>query len=109
MRSKIESYLGFAKKSGNLISGGNTCEIAIRKGKIKLLIIAEDIAENSKEKMIKLAIANNIKYVIYGLSDELSQMTGSVGRSVFGIKDENFANTIAKEIDVKQQIDKEVF
>ena len=49
MKSKLESYLGFARKSGNLISGAGTCEINMAKGKVKLLIIAEDTAENSKK------------------------------------------------------------
>ncbi|MEG0157207.1 MAG: ribosomal L7Ae/L30e/S12e/Gadd45 family protein, partial [Anaerovoracaceae bacterium] len=99
MRKKIDSYLGFAKKSGNLVSGANTCTVTATRGRVKLLIIAEDIAENSREKMIKLAQSKNIPYVIYGLSDELSRITGTSGRSVFGITDRNFAQTIATVIE----------
>ena len=53
MRSKINSYLGFAKKSGNLMSGTNTCIFGISKGKVKLVILAEDISENSEKKIMK--------------------------------------------------------
>ena len=50
MNRKVISYLGFAKKSGNLLTGVNTCSFAMAKGKVKLMILAEDISENSREK-----------------------------------------------------------
>ena len=33
MRKKVISYLGFAKKSGNLMSGAGTCTFAMAKQK----------------------------------------------------------------------------
>ena len=48
MKKKIDSYLGFAKKSGNLMSGINTCSFGLSRGKVKLVILAEDISENSE-------------------------------------------------------------
>lgn len=109
MRKKIDSYFGFACKSRNLVTGAGTCKVMATKGKLKLMIITEDIAEGSKEKMEKLAKANNIPYRIYGLSDHLSQITGTLGRSVFGITDKKFAETIEKEIDSEKSKEKEVF
>ena len=50
MRSKIESYLGFATRSRNLITGSNTCLFAMNKKKVKLLILASDISENTMKK-----------------------------------------------------------
>ena len=55
MRSKLQSYLGFARKSGNLVMGFNSCVFAMKKGKIKLLIVAEDLSENTSEKIKKEA------------------------------------------------------
>jgi ribosomal protein L7Ae-like RNA K-turn-binding protein len=98
MKKQTESYLGFAKKSGNLLAGYNTCVSAMNKGKIKLLIICEDLAENSMEKITGLARANQTKYIIYGHSDVLGPATGSSGRAIFGITDAGFAKTIAAAI-----------
>ena len=53
MNRKVISYLGFAKKSGNLLTGVNTCSFAMAKGKVKLMILAEDISENSRKKIMK--------------------------------------------------------
>ena len=99
MNRKIISYLGFAKKSGNLLAGGNTCTYAMAKGKVKLMILAEDISENSEKKIMKEIRKNNVPYVRYGDSEEMSHAIGSSGRTVFALCDRNFAEVILKEID----------
>lgn len=99
MRSKLASYMGFAKKSGNLVMGFNTCVFLMAKKKVKLLIIAADIAENSGKKIEKEANKHQVPYRIYGTTDELSEMAGTGGRSIFGITDQNFADVILKEIE----------
>lgn len=107
MRKKIDSYLGFAKKSRNLISGGNTCVIMGQKKKLKLIIVCEDASENSKEKMMTLARKNKIPCLTYGKSDDISRITGTTGRSVFGIVDSKFAEIIVHTIDQEKIKDKE--
>lgn len=99
MRSKLASYMGFAKRSRNLVMGFNTCVLSMAKKKVKLLIIAADIAENSGKKIEKEAKKHQVPYRIYGTTDELSAMAGTGGRSIFGITDQNFADVILKEID----------
>ncbi|MDD4200513.1 MAG: ribosomal L7Ae/L30e/S12e/Gadd45 family protein, partial [Eubacteriales bacterium] len=53
MKNKVLSLMGFAKKSGNLVSGVNTCTFNIVRGKVKLMILAEDISEGSEKKIMK--------------------------------------------------------
>lgn len=98
MRKKIHSYLGFAKRSGNIIAGYNSCEFAMARKKIKLLILTEDIAEGTKKKFKKLAADYHIPMYIYGKSDEVPQYTGNEGKGIFGITDKNFARVIEREI-----------
>lgn len=99
MKNKLLTYLGFAKKSGNLVTGYNTCVFTMSKGKAKLLIITEDISENTGKKILKEAEKHRVPYRVYGKSDELSHAAGKPGRSIFGIVDRNFAQIILKEID----------
>ncbi|MGN0711966.1 MAG: L7Ae/L30e/S12e/Gadd45 family ribosomal protein [Anaerovoracaceae bacterium] len=103
MRSKIESYLGFATRSRNLITGSNTCLFAMNKKKIKLLILAGDISENTMKKLRNAAEEGNTVYRVYSTCDELSRICGTSGKGVFGITDQNFADVILKEIDSKNQ------
>lgn len=99
MKKKIDSYLGLAKRSGKLVSGYNTCVYALKKGQLKLMIIAVDVAENTTKKIISLCDAKNVPYRVYGNVQELSYLTGANNRGVFGITSPDFSIVIIKEID----------
>ena len=99
MKNKIESYLGFAARARALRGGSGTCSIVIKKGQAKLLIIAEDAAENTIKKMSGEAKARGVEYRIYGKADELGHITGQSGKTTFVITDEHFAECILSEID----------
>lgn len=103
MRSKLESYIGFAAKSGNVVSGAAACAAKIEKRQAKLLLIAENTAERTREKLRSIAEKANVPIRIYGDADALSRMTGKPGRSVFVIIDENFAKIIMEQIDAKKE------
>lgn len=99
MRQKIDSYLGFAKKSRGLISGYNSCTDGMMRRKIRLLILAEDLAENTSEKLSRLANTQGVKVCIYGTIEDLSRVTGEVDRGVFGITNEHLASAVLNEIE----------
>ena len=98
MQSKAMSLLGFAKKSGNLVSGVNTCGFAIEKGKAKLVILAEDISAGSEKKIMKEIRKKGVPYIKYGTIEELSHIAGESGRSVFAVLDKGFAESILREL-----------
>ena len=102
MKSKVLSYMGFAKKSGNLVSGVNTCSFNMARGKVKLAILAEDISENSEKKIMKDVRKYGVDLIKYGAAEELSHATGAEGRTVFAVLDENFADALRREIENNQ-------
>ena len=104
MKNKVLSYLGFAKKSGNLITGTGTCMLPAMRKKIKLLIIAEGTADGSVDKVVTMANREGIDYRIYGLPEELSRASGVSLRHIFGITDAGFADVIIKEIDAEKEV-----
>ncbi len=101
-RGKVYSYLGFAAKSRNLITGYNTCSMMMEKKKVRLLILTEDLVENTMKKMLQQCSRNQIEYRVFGESDDLSHATGNSGKGIFGITDRHFAEIICKEIDLIQ-------
>ena len=103
MNRKVISYLGFAKKSGNLMAGVNTCTFALNKGKVRLVILAEDISENSEKKIMKEIRRRGGRYVKDGNGEEMSRAIGSQGRSVFAVCDRNFSEAILNEINRENQ------
>lgn len=106
--NKVYSYLGFAAKSRNLVTGYNTCEMMIKKRKLKLLILTEDLADNTVKRMQQKCSSNNIKYRIFGSAGEIGRICGKPGKGIFGITDSHFAEIICKEIDLIQS-EREVF
>ncbi|MEE3382402.1 MAG: ribosomal L7Ae/L30e/S12e/Gadd45 family protein [Anaerovoracaceae bacterium] len=96
---KVLSYMGLCAKAGKLRSGTNTCLIEMEKKSVKLLIVAGDMAENSAEKLLRKAEKLGVKNIRYGESDALAKATGRYGAGVFGITDNEFADTVAKAID----------
>ena len=98
MQSKAMSLMGFAKKSGNLVSGVNTCGFAIAKGRARLVILAEDISAGSEKKIMKEIRKKGVPYIKFGTIDELSHIAGESGRSVFAVLDKGFAESILREL-----------
>ena len=96
---KLASYMGFAAKAGKLAAGTNTCIFTMARGKARLLIVAEDLAENGKEKVLFSAKQNEVEYRVYGKAEDLGHYTGKYGAGVFCITDENFAEVIMNTID----------
>lgn len=109
MKDKVMSYLGFAARARKVLTGYNTAVFTMEKGKVKLVILAEDLSENSKEKMISISERLCVPYRIHGKMDDLSHITGTEGKGIFSIIDDNFANVISKEIDDNRSTEKEVF
>lgn len=98
MEDKALKLMGFARRAGRLVSGTNTCILQMDRGRVQLLIIAEDISENGRKKIMKAVSRNGVRYVDYGEGEVLSHMTGTAGRSVFAVTDRHFADTILQEI-----------
>lgn len=94
MENKIFSFLGLAQRSGNLVTGEDTCRYYIKKNQIKLVIVVQDASEHTKKKFSDMANYRNIRFVIYGDRESLSHAVGKVNRTVYGIKDERLANKI---------------
>ena len=92
-----ERYLGLAKRAGKVIPGYRTCAALLGKGKIRLIIVAEDASSNTKEKFKSLCSRYQVPCMIYGSSDLLSEAAGMSGISVFGIEDKNIADVMIKE------------
>ena len=99
MENKVLSYLGFAAKARKLVTGYNTCIYMMEKKKIRLLILAEDLSENSVKNMVCAAEKHKVPCKIYGAGAQLSKITGNAGKGIFGITDENFAKVISDGID----------
>jgi len=102
-KNKLKSYLGFAVRSRNLVSGYDTCINLIKIKKIKLILITKDASEKTLKRFRGLTENAGIPMYIMDSSEEMAELTGIKGRNVFGITDKNFAQAIAKEIEIMRK------
>lgn len=99
MKDKLFSMLGFAMKSGNVVTGESTCLIHIKKNSVHLVIVAEDASENTKKLFKNKANHRNIPYRIYGSKSSLGDNIGKSDRATIAIKDRGFAKKLIEYID----------
>ena len=93
-RSKIASYLGFAKKSGYLRAGANV--IATLK-KANLIIVSEDASENAKKDAKKYSDKFACPLVLSAIPAE--EITGKENCKTIAVTEENLAKAILDNLD----------
>ena len=96
--NRICGLLGLATRAGKITFGTDACVSDIEKNKIKLIIIASDASERTKNNFNNFCNNNGIKIIECLTIDEISHAIGKNNKAVIGIKDVNFANEIEKII-----------
>lgn len=84
-------------KAGRLVSGEETMKTSWKKNNIKLLIIAEDLADKKKQSAIEKSKLNNVKYIECGTKVELGIAIGMSPRALIGVTDEKMAAELIKK------------
>ena len=92
MQTKAERLVGLATRAGKTITGLELCEKAVKNGKAKLIILAEDISENSKEFFVK----SGVDVICFDSREKIGKCTGKEMRSVAVITDADFSAAILK-------------
>lgn len=101
---RIYGLLGIARKTGNVVSGTSQLQSAFGRGEIRFLLVAEDAAEGSVDKMVRLSEQENVGWARFSDQQMLGQLAGRENRNCIGIRDEQFAGLLAFEITRLQQI-----
>ena len=96
LKNKFFSMLSLCQRAGRLVSGELPCENAVKSGKAKLLIIAEDASANTKKEFENAAFAHRTECIVMGNKIELGQTIGKDMRSSVAITDEGFAQQLKK-------------
>lgn len=86
--------LGLAQKAGKVASGDFAVRGALKSGRAKLLVLAEDAAPNSKKEMRYLAQAAGVPVIEMLGRWELGHALGKDARAAAAILDSNFAGML---------------
>lgn len=94
--NKIISYLGFAKKSNNCVTG----QTALRKSSkhFNLIIVCSSASDNLKNLAKNLAVKNGCEFIIL---NDLELLLHAKDIKIVGITDENLSKAILNEANSK--------
>lgn len=95
----ILSLIGMAKKAGKIVSGEFSTEKAVKEGKAKLVIVAQDASDNTKKLFTNKTDFYKVPIYFYSDKDSLGHCIGCEIRTSLAILDEGFANAIIKKIE----------
>ena len=95
---KVEGLLGLATKAGKVVFGTDACMEAINKRKVRLVIVATDSAQRTKQNFKTICEKKEVEYKEYLSIEELSKSIGKGNKAVIAIKDINFSKEIIKII-----------
>jgi ribosomal protein L7Ae-like RNA K-turn-binding protein len=88
------SIIGLANKAGKTLIGTAACETGIRRGKMKLLLLQEDMSQSSIRKFKSICDKNKVDVLVVSGYDVLGSAVGKPGIMVLGITDEGFSDKI---------------
>ena len=79
---KILGALGLAMNAGGLAVGTEAVTLAVDKGKARIVFLANDISEGTKDKLLSKLIYKETKYILLPCSmADLSQRLGKSGNT----------------------------
>lgn len=93
---KILNLLSMAQRAGRIASGDFAVTKALQEKKAKLLLIAEDASEDTKERYQRMASEVKIDVHYLGSKEMLGNCIGKDYRAAIVLLDDGFANAIAK-------------
>lgn len=98
VENKIYGLLGISAKAGKVLSGTDMVLDGINKGKVAMVIIAQDASEKTKKNIEYFCQKENVEMIIFGDIFNNSKAIGKQNRAIIGIADINLAKAIKKQI-----------
>ncbi len=93
---KILGLIGLGARARKICFGSDSVEQQIRKGKVKMVIVANDSSDRTKEKFKKICQQQDIPIIIQEKIEVLSKAIGKSNKAIIGIEDSNLADEICK-------------
>lgn len=93
---KAYQLIGMACRAGKVVSGLEAAEQSVRRGKSGLVIISDDLAANSRDKIVSACTGRQVPWIALGNRYELGACIGKEYRVAVSINDNGFAQSIIR-------------
>lgn len=98
-RDDVLRTMGLAQRAGRLVSGEFMTENAVKSHKAYLVMIAEDVSDNTRKKFRNMCEFHRVPLREYATKEELGHSLGKEFRASLAVTDEGFAQAILKKMD----------
>ena len=99
--NKVFSLLGIAMKGRMLANGEFQTLDAVKSGKARLVVVAEDASDNTKKLFRDKCSFYEVPIYEFGTEEDLGRAIGKGLRSAMAVGDAGLANEIAKQLERK--------
>ena len=94
MRDPFHQLLGLAFRARRVVTGDELVLRAVRRGRVRLVILAADASERTKKKWRDKCAFYAVPLVVTSDRMQLGEALGKHARVVIGVTDENFARRL---------------
>lgn len=102
--TKLCGLIGLATKAGRIVCGTDACLEEIQKGKVSLVLIAQDCSDRTKSTFNQKTKEYNIPIYEVLSMEKISKAMGKINKTVIGIKDAGFSKKMTSVINGGEEI-----
>jgi ribosomal protein L7Ae-like RNA K-turn-binding protein len=99
---KVLSMLGMSARARKIVSGEFSTEKAVKEGKAKLVIVAEDASDNTKKLFRNKCEFYEVPCFVYSTKEQLGHSIGNEMRASVAVTQEGLASEIIKRLQESQ-------
>jgi ribosomal protein L7Ae-like RNA K-turn-binding protein len=96
--NKMFNLLHLARKSGKVKFGYQETLRMIQAKKARLVLVANDISENTKKKLEKVLAGSHLELIMISSMQNISQQLSIKKTGILCVIDENFAKGISRQL-----------
>jgi ribosomal protein L7Ae-like RNA K-turn-binding protein len=106
MRLMPESLglLGMARRAGAIASGTGSTRRALKEGRARLVLLAQDASETQRDKVMNLLRHGNTPRATVGTREALGSAVGSAPVSAVAVTDKQFAKELLARLGLEQRV-----
>lgn len=97
-QNKVVALIGLAMKAGKIASGEFSVEKAVKTGKAKLVIVADDASDNTKKNFTNMCLYYKTPCHFFGEKIQLGNAIGKEFRASLAVLEGNLAQAIEQQL-----------
>ena len=98
MNKEILNFIGLMNRAGALITGTDMVINGVRSGKVKFVLLDNEVSENTLKKITDKCKYYNVSYIVMPVGTDLGLAIGKASRKVVGITEQHFIKALKEKM-----------